>query len=61
MVTIKGDDKQEEMGKSSPVEGVVPPLITLSSPREVARPEFQTNTFPAGNLREEEWVNVYPL
>lgn len=32
MVTIKGDDKQEEMGKSSPVDGVVLPgaLITLS-------------------------------
>ncbi|KAL9460581.1 hypothetical protein AB3S75_003726 [Citrus x aurantiifolia] len=52
---------QEEKGRGSPVEGVVQPgaLITLPPPREVARPEIQRNTLPAGNLNEEEWVTVY--
>ncbi|KAF6164510.1 hypothetical protein GIB67_025336 [Kingdonia uniflora] len=55
-----GGDR-EEKGKSSPVEGVVQPgsLITLPPPREVARPELQRNSLPAGNLDEEEWVTVY--
>ncbi|KDP40878.1 hypothetical protein JCGZ_24877 [Jatropha curcas] len=53
--------EQEEKAKGSPVEGVVWPgaLITLPPPREVARPEMQRNSFPAGNLDEEEWVTVY--
>ncbi|KAI3907420.1 hypothetical protein MKX01_036337 [Papaver californicum] len=48
-------------GKGSPVEGVVKPgsLITLPPPREVARPELPKNSFPVGNLDEEEWVTVY--
>lgn len=52
---------QEEKGKGSPVEGVVQPgaLITLPLQREVARPEMQRSSFPAGNLNEEEWVTVY--
>ncbi|CAK7356740.1 unnamed protein product [Dovyalis caffra] len=53
--------EQEEKGKGSPVEGVVQSgaLITLPPPREVARPEMQRNSLPAGNLDEEEWVTVY--
>lgn len=53
--------EQEEKGRGSPVEGVVQPgaLITLPPPREVARPEIQRNSLPAGNLNEEEWVTVY--
>lgn len=56
----KSGTDQEDKGKS-PVEGVVHPgaLITLPPPREVARPEIQRNTLPAGNLNEEEWVTVY--
>ncbi|MCL7029042.1 hypothetical protein MKW94_026110 [Papaver nudicaule] len=37
-------------GKGSPVEGVVKP---------VARPELPKNSFPVGNLDEEEWVTIY--
>ncbi|KAK6914847.1 RNA-recognition motif (RRM) Nup35-type domain [Dillenia turbinata] len=57
----KASSDQEDKGKGSPVEGVVQPgaLITLPPPREVARPELQRNSFPAGNLDEEEWVTVY--
>ncbi|KAH9611742.1 hypothetical protein KSS87_012081 [Heliosperma pusillum] len=57
----KSTSDQEEKGKGSPVDGVVQPgaLITLPPPREVARPESQRSSFPAGNLNEEEWVNVY--
>lgn len=53
--------EQDVKGKSSPVEGVVQPgaLITLPPRREVARPEVQRNSLPAGNLDEEEWVTVY--
>ncbi|XVF24924.1 hypothetical protein REPUB_Repub13aG0169500 [Reevesia pubescens] len=53
--------EQDDKGKGSPAEGVVQPgaLITLPPPREVARPEIQTNSIPAGNLDEEEWVTVY--
>ncbi|XP_022715017.1 nuclear pore complex protein NUP35-like [Durio zibethinus] len=53
--------EQDDKGKGSPVEGVVQPgaLITLPPPREVARPEIQRNSIPAGNLDEEEWVTVY--
>ncbi|XVE88833.1 hypothetical protein DITRI_Ditri19aG0100400 [Diplodiscus trichospermus] len=53
--------EQDDKGKGSPVEGVVQPsaLITLPPPREVARPEIQSNSIPAGNLDEEEWVTVY--
>ncbi|KAI4329218.1 hypothetical protein L6164_021505 [Bauhinia variegata] len=59
--TAKSGGEQDEKGKSSPVEGVVQPgaLITLPPPREVARPEVQRNSLPAGNLNEEEWVTVY--
>ncbi|MCL7043446.1 hypothetical protein MKW94_022063 [Papaver nudicaule] len=51
----------ELKGQGSPVEGVVKPgsLITLPPPREVARPELPKNSFPVGNLDEEEWVTVY--
>ncbi|MBA0794161.1 hypothetical protein Gohar_018512 [Gossypium harknessii] len=54
-------NEQDDKGKGSPVEGVVQPgaLITLPPPREVARPEIQRNSVPAGNLDEEEWVTVY--
>ena len=57
----KSGGDQEEKGKGSPVEGVVQPgaLITLPPPREVARPELQRNSLPAGSLDEEEWVTVY--
>ena len=53
--------EQDDKGKGSPVEGVLQPgaLITLPPPREVARPEIQRNSIPAGNLDEEEWVTVY--
>lgn len=53
--------EQDDKGRGSPVEGVVQPgaLITLPPPREVARPEIQRNSIPAGNLDEEEWVTVY--
>ncbi|XP_022992333.1 nuclear pore complex protein NUP35 [Cucurbita maxima] len=56
-----GGSEQEDKGKSSPVEGVIQPgaLITLQTPREVARPEVQRNCLPAGKLNEEEWVTVY--
>ncbi|BAT91634.1 hypothetical protein LR48_Vigan05g209100 [Vigna angularis] len=59
--TAKSGGEQDEKGKSSPVEGVVQPgaLITLPPPLEVARPEVQRNSLPAGNLNEEEWVTVY--
>ncbi|KAF7814233.1 nuclear pore complex protein NUP35 [Senna tora] len=59
--TVKSGGEQDEKGRSSPVEGVVQPgaLITLPPPREVARPEVQRNSLPAGNLNEEEWVTVY--
>lgn len=59
--SAKSGGEQDEKGKSSPVEGVVQPgaLITLPPPREVARPEIQRNSLPAGNLNEEEWVTVY--
>ncbi|MBA0735232.1 hypothetical protein Gogos_019096 [Gossypium gossypioides] len=54
-------NEQDDKGKGSPVEGVIQPgaLITLPPPREVARPEIQRNSVPAGNLDEEEWVTVY--
>ncbi|WCJ40842.1 mitotic phosphoprotein N' end (MPPN) family protein [Euphorbia peplus] len=54
-------NEQEDRGKGSPVEGVVQPgaLITLPPPREVARPDAQRTSFPAGNLDEEEWITVY--
>ncbi|XP_021749790.1 nuclear pore complex protein NUP35-like [Chenopodium quinoa] len=57
----KSTSDQEEKGKGSPVEGVVQPgaLITVPAPREVARPEMQRSSSPAGNLNEEEWVTVY--
>ncbi|KAF5190405.1 Nuclear pore complex protein nup35 [Thalictrum thalictroides] len=57
----RSGNENEEKGKSSPVDGVVQPgaLITLPPPREVARPEMQRNTLPAGDLDEEEWVTVY--
>lgn len=57
----KSTGDQEEKGKGSPVEGVVQPgaLITVPQPREVARPEMQRSSLPAGNLNEEEWVTVY--
>lgn len=57
----KSASDQEEKGKGSPVEGVVQPgaLITVPAPREVARPEMQRSSLPAGNLNEEEWVTVY--
>lgn len=57
----KSGGEQEEKGRGSPVEGVVQPgaLITLPPPPEVARPEVQRNSLPAGNLNEEEWVTVY--
>lgn len=56
-----GSAEQDDKGKGSPVEGVVHPgaLITLPQPREVARPEIRKNSFPVGNLDEEEWVTVY--
>ncbi|KAE9585890.1 hypothetical protein Lal_00009891 [Lupinus albus] len=59
--TAKSGSEQDDKGKSSPVEGVVQPgaLITLPPPLEVARPEVQRNSLPAGNLNEEEWVTVY--
>lgn len=60
--TPKGDDsEQKDKGKSSPVEGVIQPgaLITLPTPREVARPEVRRNCLSAGKLNEEEWVTVY--
>ncbi|KAK4267415.1 hypothetical protein QN277_024199 [Acacia crassicarpa] len=59
--SAKSGGGQDEKGKSSPVEGVVQPgaLITLPPQREVARPEVQRNSLPAGNLNEEEWVTVY--
>lgn len=59
--TAKSVGEQDEKGRSSPVEGVVQPgaLITLPPPLEVARPEVQRNSLPAGNLNEEEWVTVY--
>lgn len=59
--TAKSGGEQDEKGRSSPVEGVVQPgaLITLPPPLEVARPEVQRNSLPAGNLNEEEWVTVY--
>ncbi|GAB4842287.1 Nucleoporin nup35 [Ancistrocladus abbreviatus] len=58
----KSGGTDPDKGKAgSPVEGVVQPgaLITLPPPREVARPELQRNSLPAGNLNEEEWVTVY--
>lgn len=57
----KSGSESEDKGKGSPVEGVVQPgaLMTLPPPREVARPEVQRNSLPAGNLDEEEWVTVY--
>lgn len=59
--TAKSGGEQDEKGRSSPVEGVVQPgaLITLPPPLEVARPEVQRTSLPAGNLNEEEWVTVY--
>ncbi|GFZ04188.1 AAA-type ATPase family protein [Actinidia rufa] len=56
-----GRGEQDEKGNGSPVEGVVHTgaLITLPPPREVARPEIQRNSLPAGSLDEEEWVTVY--
>lgn len=59
--TAKSGGEQDEKGRSSPVEGVVQhgALITLPPPLEVARPEVQRNSLPAGNLNEEEWVTVY--
>ncbi|XVF74527.1 hypothetical protein PTKIN_Ptkin13bG0117400 [Pterospermum kingtungense] len=59
--TKTSGSEQDDKGKGSPVEGVVQPgaLITLPPPREVARPEIQRNSIPAGNLDEEEWVTVY--
>ncbi|XP_057744520.1 nuclear pore complex protein NUP35 isoform X2 [Arachis stenosperma] len=59
--TAKSAGEQDEKGRSSPVEGVVQPgaLITLPPQLEVARPEVQRNSLPAGNLNEEEWVTVY--
>ncbi|XP_060205795.1 nuclear pore complex protein NUP35 [Lycium barbarum] len=56
-----GSAEQDDKGKGSPVEGVVHPgaLITLPPPREVARPEIRKNSFPVGNLDDEEWVTVY--
>ncbi|KAK6268094.1 hypothetical protein QUC31_012254 [Theobroma cacao] len=59
--TKASGSEQDDKGKGSPVEGVVQPgaLITLPPPREVARPEIQRNSIPAGNLDEEEWVTVY--
>ncbi|KAJ1394641.1 RNA-recognition motif [Sesbania bispinosa] len=56
--TAKSGGEQDEKGRSSPVEGVVQPgaLITLPPPLEVARPEVQRNSLPAGNLDEEEWA-----
>ncbi|KAE9600460.1 hypothetical protein Lal_00045643 [Lupinus albus] len=60
-IAAKSASEQDDKGTSSPVEGVVQPhaLITLPPPLEVARPEVQRNSFPAGNLNEEEWVTVY--
>ncbi|KAJ7951727.1 Nuclear pore complex protein NUP35 [Quillaja saponaria] len=57
----RSGNEQEDKGRGSPVEGVVQPgaLITLPPPREVAKPEGQRNSLPAGNLNEEEWVTVY--
>lgn len=59
--TKSGSSEQEDKARGSPVEGVVQPgaLIILPPPREVARPEMQRNSLPAGNLDEEEWVTVY--
>ncbi|XP_061359147.1 nuclear pore complex protein NUP35 [Gastrolobium bilobum] len=59
--TVKSGGEQDEKGRGSPVEGVVQPgaLMTLPPPLEVARPEIQRNSLPAGNLNEEEWVTVY--
>ncbi|XP_022724030.1 nuclear pore complex protein NUP35-like [Durio zibethinus] len=59
--TKASGSEQDDKGRGSPVEGVVQPgaLITLLPPREVARPETQRNSIPAGNLDEEEWVTVY--
>ncbi|XP_019052907.1 PREDICTED: nuclear pore complex protein NUP35 [Nelumbo nucifera] len=57
----KSGSEHDEKGKGSPVEGVMQPgaLITFPPPREVARPELQKSSLPAGNLDEEEWVTVY--
>ena len=61
--STKSGSEQDEKGKGtgSPVEGVVQPgaLITLPPLREVARPEVQRNSLPAGSLNEQEWVTVY--
>ncbi|XVF26815.1 hypothetical protein REPUB_Repub14bG0051500 [Reevesia pubescens] len=59
--TKASGSERDDKGKGSPVEGVVQPgaLITLPPPREVARPEIQRNSIPAGNMDEEEWVTVY--
>ncbi|KAL4039471.1 hypothetical protein IC575_003125 [Cucumis melo] len=56
-----GGSEREDKGKSSPVEGVIQPgaLITLPTPREVARPEVERNCLPLAKLNEEEWVTVY--
>ncbi|KAK7244989.1 hypothetical protein RIF29_39818 [Crotalaria pallida] len=50
--TAKSGGKQDDKGKSFPVEGVVHPgaLIILPPPLEVARPKVQRNSLPAGNL-----------
>eukprot|EP00262_Sarcandra_glabra_P001892 TRINITY_DN12071_c0_g1_i1.p1 TRINITY_DN12071_c0_g1~~TRINITY_DN12071_c0_g1_i1.p1 ORF type:complete len:332 (-),score=41.21 TRINITY_DN12071_c0_g1_i1:211-1206(-) len=56
-----GSRDHDEKGKGSPVDGVVQPgaLIMLPPPREVARPDLQRITLPAGDLIKEEWVTVY--
>ncbi|XP_068637433.1 nuclear pore complex protein NUP35 [Aristolochia californica] len=59
--SVKGSGGHSEKQTSSPVDGVVQSgaLITLPPPREVARPELQRNSLPAGDLNEETWVTVY--
>ncbi|KAK2971143.1 hypothetical protein RJ640_008567 [Escallonia rubra] len=56
-----GSGDVEDKGKGSPVDGVVQAgaLVTVPPPREVARPEMQRSSLPAGDLDEEEWVTVY--
>ncbi|KAE8680764.1 Nuclear pore complex protein NUP35 [Hibiscus syriacus] len=52
---------QDDKGKGSPAEGMAQSgaLITLLPPKQVARPEIQNNSIPAGNLDGEDWVTVF--
>ncbi|KAK4269334.1 hypothetical protein QN277_022504 [Acacia crassicarpa] len=59
--SAKSGGGQDEMGRGSPVEGVVQSggLDTVPPSREVAGAEVQRNSLPAGNYNGEEWITVY--